>query len=107
MDPEHTRLVGAAIHIFEPFMDYSNSASTLFRDLGGLDDIVGKLKLEMVHVEVGSQLHGAEANVATKGKALVVEEDMELQQASAGGHQTPLFHTLKRSFSKLCFVLVP
>ncbi len=107
LDPEHTRLVGVAIHIFQAFMDYSNSATTFFRDLGGLDDIVVRLKLEMVHVEVGSQLHGAESNVATKGKALVVEEDMELQQASTGGHQTPLFHTLKGSFSKLCFVPLP
>jgi hypothetical protein len=63
--------------------------------------------LEVAHVEVGSQLHGAEAHVATKGKALVVEEDMELQQASTGAHQMPLFHTLKGSFSKLCFVPLP
>jgi E3 ubiquitin-protein ligase HUWE1 len=60
LDLEHSHLVGAALHIFEAFMDYSNSASTLFRDLDGLDDIVVKLKLEMVHVEVGSQLNGTE-----------------------------------------------
>jgi E3 ubiquitin-protein ligase HUWE1 len=100
MDPEHTRLVSAAVHILEAFMDYSNSAGTLFRDLGGLDDTVARLKLEVAHVEVGSQLHGAEAHVATKGKALVVEEDMELQQASAGGPSDSLIPYPKRLLLK-------
>jgi hypothetical protein len=42
----------------------------------------------VVYVEEDSQLHRAEVQVATKGKALVVEEeDMALQQL--GANQTP------------------
>ncbi|CAK9268721.1 unnamed protein product, partial [Sphagnum jensenii] len=56
MDPEHTRLVSAAMQILEAFMDYSNSAGTWFRDLGGLNDTVARLKLEEAYAEEGSQL---------------------------------------------------
>jgi hypothetical protein len=38
MDPEHTCLVSAAMHILEAFMDYSNPTGTLFQDLSGLND---------------------------------------------------------------------
>jgi hypothetical protein len=38
MDPEHIRLVSAAMHILEALMEYSNPAGTWFRDLGGLND---------------------------------------------------------------------
>jgi hypothetical protein len=34
MDPEHTCLVSAAMHILEAYMDYRNPAFTLFQDLG-------------------------------------------------------------------------
>jgi hypothetical protein len=58
-----------------------------------------RLKLEVAYVEEESQLHTAEVQVATKGKALVVEEeDMALQQ---GANQTLKFPTLKSFFSRL------
>jgi hypothetical protein len=87
MDPEHTRLVSAAMQILEAFMDYSNSAGTWFRDLGGLNDTVARLKLEEAYAEEGSQLHRAEVQVTTKGKAPVLEEDMHCSSHQLGSNQ--------------------
>ncbi|XVE50857.1 hypothetical protein DITRI_Ditri01bG0197700 [Diplodiscus trichospermus] len=50
-DPQHLHLVGTAVNILEAFMDYSNPATALFRDLGGLDDTISRLKLEVSYVE--------------------------------------------------------
>ncbi|KAG7649782.1 Ubiquitin-associated domain [Arabidopsis thaliana x Arabidopsis arenosa] len=50
-DPQHLHLVSAAVHILEAFMDYSNPAAALFRDLGGLDDTIFRLKLEVSRTE--------------------------------------------------------
>ncbi|PPD95047.1 hypothetical protein GOBAR_DD07921 [Gossypium barbadense] len=50
-DPQHLHLVTTAINILEAFMDYSNPAAALFRDLGGLDDTISRLKLEVSYVE--------------------------------------------------------
>eukprot|EP00898_Chlorokybus_atmophyticus_P008084 jgi/Chlat1/8277/Chrsp78S07706 len=46
LNSQHTELVSSAVHILEAFMDYSNS-SLLFRDLGGVRDMVTRLKLEV------------------------------------------------------------
>ncbi|KAI3496711.1 hypothetical protein L1887_39084 [Cichorium endivia] len=53
-DPQHLHLVGTAVHVLEAFMDYSNPAAALFRDLGGLDDTIYRLKVEVSHVESGT-----------------------------------------------------
>ncbi|XP_076889696.1 E3 ubiquitin-protein ligase UPL1-like [Bidens hawaiensis] len=50
-DPHHLHLVSSAVHVLEAFMDYSNPAAALFRDLGGLDDTISRLKIEVSHVE--------------------------------------------------------
>ncbi|XVE80553.1 hypothetical protein DITRI_Ditri14bG0149300 [Diplodiscus trichospermus] len=50
-DPQHLHLVSTAVNILEAFMDYSNPAAALFRDLGGLDDTISRLKLEVSYVE--------------------------------------------------------
>ncbi|XP_023632661.1 E3 ubiquitin-protein ligase UPL1 [Capsella rubella] len=50
-DPQHLHLVSTAVHILEAFMDYSNPAAALFRDLGGLDDTIFRLKLEVSRTE--------------------------------------------------------
>ncbi|KAG7600674.1 UBA-like superfamily [Arabidopsis suecica] len=50
-DPQHLHLVSTAVHILEAFMDYSNPAAALFRDLGGLDDTIFRLKLEVSRSE--------------------------------------------------------
>ncbi|KAK9833876.1 hypothetical protein WJX74_008569 [Apatococcus lobatus] len=47
MDPDHVRLVSSCIHILETFMDYSPNAASLFRDLGGLDDMIFRLRAEI------------------------------------------------------------
>ncbi|CBI39751.3 unnamed protein product, partial [Vitis vinifera] len=48
-EPQHLHLVSTAVHILEAFMDYSNPAAALFRDLGGLDDTISRLKVEVSH----------------------------------------------------------
>lgn len=55
MDPQHLHLVSMAVHVLEAFMDYSNPAAALFRDLGGLDDTISRLKVEVSRVENGSK----------------------------------------------------
>ncbi|KAF8094776.1 hypothetical protein N665_0353s0007 [Sinapis alba] len=50
-DPQHLHLVSTAVHILEAFMDYSNPAAALFRDLGGLDDTIFRLKMEVSRTE--------------------------------------------------------
>ncbi|XP_022735674.1 E3 ubiquitin-protein ligase UPL1-like isoform X2 [Durio zibethinus] len=51
-DPQHLHLVSTAVNILEAFMEYINSAAAaLFRDLGGLDDTISRLKLEVSYVE--------------------------------------------------------
>ncbi|PWA88758.1 HECT domain-containing protein [Artemisia annua] len=55
-DPQHLHLVSTAVHVLEAFMDYSNPAATLFRDLGGLDDTISRLKIEVSHVENGTSV---------------------------------------------------
>ncbi|KAL6999109.1 E3 ubiquitin-protein ligase upl1 [Sarracenia purpurea var. burkii] len=52
-DPQHLHLVCMAVHVLQAFMDYSNPAAALFRDLGGLDDTISRLKVEISYVENG------------------------------------------------------
>lgn len=54
-NPQHLHLVEKAVRILEAFMDYSNPAAALFRDLGGLDDTISRLKIEVSHVENGGK----------------------------------------------------
>ncbi|GAA0160727.1 ubiquitin-protein ligase [Lithospermum erythrorhizon] len=48
---QHLHLVSTAVHVLEAFMDYSNPAAALFRDLGGLDDAISRLEVEVSHTE--------------------------------------------------------
>ncbi|KAI3703086.1 hypothetical protein L6452_28841 [Arctium lappa] len=57
-DPQHLHLVSTCVHVLEAFMDYSNPAAALFRDLGGLDDTIFRLKVEVSHIENGSKQEG-------------------------------------------------
>ncbi|BFI34167.1 E3 ubiquitin-protein ligase HUWE1 [Marchantia polymorpha subsp. ruderalis] len=81
MNPQHTHLVSSAVHILEAFMDYSNPAGTLFRDLGGLDDTIVRLKLEVSRVEEGATKQKEELQVDTKGKAPMIEDGDSQQTA--------------------------
>ncbi|CAL5213878.1 unnamed protein product [Lathyrus oleraceus] len=55
INPQHLHLVEKAVRILEAFMDFSNPAAALFRDLGGLDDTISRLKIEVSHVENGGK----------------------------------------------------
>ncbi|KAL3688671.1 hypothetical protein R1sor_014980 [Riccia sorocarpa] len=81
MNPQHTHLVSSAVHILEAFMDYSNPAGTLFRDLGGLDDTIVRLKLEVSKVEEGARKQREELQADSKGKAPMIEDGDSQQSA--------------------------
>ncbi|XP_048235103.1 E3 ubiquitin-protein ligase UPL1 isoform X2 [Ricinus communis] len=61
-DPQHLHLVGTAVHILETFMDFSNPAAALFRELGGLDDTIYRLKVEVSFVENGLKQQGEDSD---------------------------------------------
>ncbi|CAL5402632.1 unnamed protein product [Camellia sinensis] len=73
-DPQHLHLVSMAVHVLEAFMDYSNPAAALFRDLGGLDDTISRLKVEVSYVENGLKVQGAstELDISECSSAQVV-----------------------------------
>ncbi|CAN4102607.1 unnamed protein product [Withania somnifera] len=62
-DPQHLHLVSMAVHVLEAFMDYSNPAAALFRDLGGLDDTIARLNVEVSRVESGVKLTTASSDL--------------------------------------------
>jgi hypothetical protein len=116
MDPQHMHLVSAAVHILEAFMDYSNPAGTLFRDLGGLGDTVARLKLEVTRVADGAKSEKEEPKAGTKGKAAMVYtpplyqlgyEDVDSQSSQVTGqaetlipyHQRLLLKALLRAIA--------
>ena len=46
-NPDHVGLLGSAVRILEAFMDFSPPAATVFREIGGLSDMIDRLKLEV------------------------------------------------------------
>ncbi|KAF9587900.1 hypothetical protein IFM89_006154 [Coptis chinensis] len=78
LEPQHLHLVGTAVHVLEAFMDYSNPAAALFRDLGGLDDTIARLKTEVCYIESGSSKQGEDSHSFGKGKQVVDVEAGEL-----------------------------
>ncbi|KAK6934616.1 HUWE1/Rev1, ubiquitin binding region [Dillenia turbinata] len=77
-DPQHLHLVSMAVHILEAFMDYSNPAAALFRDLGGLDDTISRLKLEVSYIEKGSKQHVGDSECSRGGSQAVASSSSEL-----------------------------
>ncbi|KAK4483925.1 hypothetical protein RD792_011134 [Penstemon davidsonii] len=49
-DPTHLHLVCLAVKTLQKLMDYSNTAVTLFRDLGGVELLVHRLQIEVNRV---------------------------------------------------------
>ncbi|KAK1310386.1 E3 ubiquitin-protein ligase UPL1 [Acorus calamus] len=74
-NPQHLHLVSNAVHILEAFMDYSNPAAALFRDLGGLDDTIARLKVEVSYVDNGPKKHEEELDYSRKGKQSLYSSD--------------------------------
>ncbi|MCO5577516.1 hypothetical protein L7F22_031347 [Adiantum nelumboides] len=75
--PLHTHLVASGVHILEAFMDYSNPAATLFRDLGGLDDAIYRLKFEIACVEENASRCRQEAVRLERGKLPVSHDGQQ------------------------------
>ena len=45
-NPRHVHAVSHAVHVLEIFMDYAAAAAAAFRELGGMEILVERLKLE-------------------------------------------------------------
>ncbi|KAK4575710.1 hypothetical protein RGQ29_026607 [Quercus rubra] len=105
-NPQHLHLVSTAVHILEAFLDYSNPAVALFRDLGGLDDTIFRLKVEVSHIENGSRQQGESSNSGGKGKQVVASTSSELDdmqplysEALVSHHRRLLMKALLRAIS--------
>ncbi|XWS09652.1 hypothetical protein CRYUN_Cryun39dG0007800 [Craigia yunnanensis] len=77
-DPEHLHLVSTAVNILEAFMSYSNPAAALFRDLGGLDDTISRLKLEVSYVENSPKQQVEDPNFSGRSSQVVTGASTEL-----------------------------
>ncbi|KAM3302623.1 E3 ubiquitin-protein ligase UPL1 [Capsicum chacoense] len=85
-DPQHLHLVSMAVHVLEAFMDYSNPAPALFRDLGGLDDTIARLNVEVSRVENGVKLPAASSDLESSdlnSSQIVAGTSSELDNAQA------------------------
>ncbi|XP_009793112.1 E3 ubiquitin-protein ligase UPL1 [Nicotiana sylvestris] len=85
-DPQHLHLVSMAVHVLEAFMDYSNPAAALFRDLGGLDDTIARLNIEVSCVENGIKMPSASIDLDSSdfsGSQIVAGTSSELDNTQA------------------------
>lgn len=108
-DPQHLHLVSTAVHVLEAFMDYSNPAAALFRDLGGLDDTISRLKEEVSHVENGTKQQNTSADLESSeygGSEVVTDTSAELDslqplysEALVSYHRRLLMKALLRAIS--------
>lgn len=105
-DPQHLHLVGTAVHILEAFMDYINPAAALFRELGGLDDTISRLKVEVSYVENGSNQQGDDSDSRARSLQVVVDASSELDtmhplysEALVSYHRRLLMKALLRAIS--------
>lgn len=105
-NPQHLHLVSTAVHILEAFMDYSNPAAALFRDLGGLDDTISRLKVEVSHVENGSKQQDEDPSTSGRSVQVVPGASSELDdlqplysEALVSYHRRLLMKALLRGIS--------
>lgn len=103
-DPQHLHLVSTAVHVLEAFMDYSNPAAALFRDLGGLDDTISRLKVEVSYVENGSKQHGDDLDLHMKSTHAGTSSELDNMQplyseAMVAYHRRLLMKALLRAIS--------
>lgn len=105
-DPQHLHLVSTSVHVLEAFMDYSNPAAALFRDLGGLDDTISRLKVEVSYVENGSQQQCEDPDVRRKSTQVIAATPAELDnmqplysEALVTYHRRLLMKALLRAIS--------
>ncbi|KAG6793628.1 hypothetical protein POTOM_002843 [Populus tomentosa] len=105
-DPQHLHLVATAVHILEAFMDYSNPAAALFRELGGLDDTISRLKVEVSHIENCSKQQGEDSDLRARNLRVVASASSELDsmlplysEALVAYHRRFLMKALLRAIS--------
>ncbi|KAL8462223.1 hypothetical protein ACS0TY_033325 [Phlomoides rotata] len=108
-DPQHLHLVSTAVHVLEAFMDYSNPAAALFRDLGGLDDTISRLMVEVSHVESGTKQQNTSTDLESSehgGTKVVSDTSAELDslqplysEALVSYHRRLLMKALLRAIS--------
>nr|XP_011461878.1 PREDICTED: E3 ubiquitin-protein ligase UPL1 isoform X1 [Fragaria vesca subsp. vesca] len=77
-NPQHLHLVSTSVHILEAFMDYSNPAAALFRDLGGLDDTISRLQVEVSQVENGPKQQDEDSSIAGSSAQVVAGTSTEI-----------------------------
>ncbi|KAK9821448.1 hypothetical protein WJX81_000342 [Elliptochloris bilobata] len=86
--PGHVGLVSAGVRILEAFMDFSPAAATLFRDLGGLSDMIRRLAAEVAPAALGGgglggSAAGAGGDAGPSGGAVTMQMDMAPGEAAA------------------------
>lgn len=68
-NPQHLLLVTTAVQVVEGLLDYHNPSLAVFRDLGGLDDSILRLKSEISHIESGFVSQTAEQDSTSQGSS--------------------------------------
>ncbi len=82
-DPGHVQLVAVAVKILEAYMDFSQTACTMFRDLGGLRQMIDRLAFEVGVAPIQKQQQG-DTEMEAAGT-------VELAGAAAGTGSAPGF----------------
>ncbi|XP_065003917.1 E3 ubiquitin-protein ligase UPL1 isoform X2 [Musa acuminata AAA Group] len=106
---QHLHLVSTAVRVIEGFLDYHNPSLALFRDLGGLDNAIARLKVEVTHVERGANDTGEKLLQDSKGKQIISSlSELERQSFSSESMVThdrrSLIKALLRTISLATYV---
>ncbi|PKA67035.1 E3 ubiquitin-protein ligase UPL1 [Apostasia shenzhenica] len=106
-DSQHLQLVSTAVHVIEGFLDFNNPTAALFSDLGGLDDTIMRLKIEVSFVEHVSQRNADGPLPNSKGKQIVDYSGIDTQlhsDTSVSYHRKLLLKALLRAISLATYV---
>ncbi|XP_047178631.1 E3 ubiquitin-protein ligase UPL1-like isoform X1 [Vigna umbellata] len=99
-NPQHLHLVEKAVRILEAFMDYSNPAAALFRDLGGLDDTISRLKIEVSYVENGGKQPDEKSESSARSVNMVTSSSTGLDDVQKPLYSEPLISYHRRLLMK-------
>lgn len=80
LHPDHLGLVCTNLRILEAYMDLSQSAATMFRDLGGLTEMIKRLAYEVGVLTPPGQQRGAEGS-AEAGARTAADSDVLMASA--------------------------
>ncbi|XP_020586141.1 E3 ubiquitin-protein ligase UPL1-like isoform X2 [Phalaenopsis equestris] len=107
-EPKHLQLVSTAVHIIEGFLDFNNPSAALFGDLGGFDDTITRLKIEVANVENGSKRKAEGVLSHSRGKQMLDSCEILMQpycsEASISYHRRLLLKALLRVISLATYV---